>query len=81
MSRRSRHAHKEIEDAVVEAEARGWRVIEGRNHAKFKLLCPYADRSGCMILVWSTPKNPGNHALDIIRALHKCECGTDHDGF
>lgn len=79
MTGRSRHSDKEIEDAVSEAEARGWRVVPGKNHAWGKLLCPYADRSGCTVFVWSTPKNAGNHARDIRRALDKCSHGDDDD--
>ena len=79
MAHRARHTDKEVEDAVRYAESQGWRVEAGQNHAKFKLLCPFADRSGCMIFVWSTPRNASNHARQIRRMIEKCTCGEEHD--
>ena len=69
---RNRHPDKEIEDAVAYAEQSGWRVVAVKGHAWGRLYCALADREGCMISVWSTPRNAGNHARDIIRALGRC---------
>lgn len=69
---RSRHPAKEIEDAVAHAEFLGWRVIPVSGHAWGRLYCAQADREGCMISVWSTPRSAGNHARDIIRAIGRC---------
>ena len=69
---RSRHPDKEIEDAVAYAEGLGWRVIPVSGHAWGRLYCAWADRDGCMISVWSTPRSAGNHARDIIRAIGRC---------
>lgn len=60
MSRRRRHKHKEVEKAVTYAESLGWRVVAGTGHAWGYLYCPHADRTGCKVGVWSTPKNPEN---------------------
>jgi len=77
MTGRSRHTDKDVEASVAYAESCGWRVEEGKNHAKFKLYCPQADRSGCIVYVYSTPKNAGNHARDIVRSIDKCTCNGD----
>jgi hypothetical protein len=37
-----------------------------------RLLCPRNDREGCQLSVWSTPKNPQNHANAIMRAVGRC---------
>ena len=80
MAKRPRHPNKDIEDAVVYAEKLGWRAISGgKSHAKFKLLCPHSDRTGCITYVWSTPKNAGNHARDIKRLIDKCSCGDNDE--
>lgn len=76
---RSRHADKDVEEALAYAEKLGWRVEEGKNHAKFKLFCPQCDQSGCIVFVWSTPRNAGNHARDIVRAVNRCNCGGDDE--
>lgn len=69
---RSRHPDKEIEEAVAYAETLGWRVVAVKGHAWGRLYCDHADREGCMISVWSTPRSAGNHARDIIRAIDRC---------
>ena len=69
---RSRHPDKEIEDAVAYAESLGWRIVPVSGHAWGRLYCALADRDGCMISVWSTPRSAGNHARDIIRAIGRC---------
>jgi hypothetical protein len=69
---RPRHPNKEIEDAVSYVEALGWRFIKGKGHGWARLLCPRNDRDGCQISVWSTPRNPQNHAKDIKRVADRC---------
>ena len=69
---RKRHSDKEIEEAVAYAEGLGWRVIPISGHAWGRLYCAQADRDGCMISVWSTPRSAGNHARDIVRAIGRC---------
>ena len=69
---RSRHPDKEIEGAIAYAEQRGWRVVPVSGHAWGCLYCAWADRDGCMVSIWSTPRSAGNHARDLVRAIDRC---------
>src|ERR1700730_13886265 len=74
---RARHPKKEVEDAIRHAEENGWRVEVGGSHAWGRLYCPYNDtdcRCGefCISSIWSTPKNPGNHARQVKRVVDNC---------
>lgn len=74
---RASHPKKVVEEAVRYAEEMGWRVEVGGAHAWDKLYCPYNDvecRCGefCITSVWSTPRNPGNHARAIKRVVDNC---------
>ena len=74
---RSSHPKKDIEAALRHAESQGWRVEMGGSHAWGKIYCPYNDdgcRCGefCIACIWSTPKNPGNHARAIRRVVDNC---------
>ncbi len=74
---RAIHPHKEIELALCYAEMHGWKVIVGGSHAWGKIYCPDNDpmcRCGefCITCVWSTPKNPQNHAKSLRRIVTKC---------
>ena len=77
---RSRHSKKEGEEALRYAEANGWYVDErhGKGHAWGQLYCPFNDeecRCGvfCRVSIWSTPKNPGNHARQIRQVIDNCK--------
>jgi hypothetical protein len=74
---RARHPKKEVEKAIRHAEAHGWRIEVGGSHAWGKMYCPYNDaecRCGefCITSIWSTPKNPGNHARQLQRVVDNC---------
>ena len=74
---RNRHPKQEVEDALRFAESCGWRVEAGGSHAWGKMYCPYDSelcRCGvfCITSVWSTPKNAGNHARQLLRAVENC---------
>jgi hypothetical protein len=74
---RPRHPKKEVEEALAYAESRGWRVEVGGSHAWGRIYCPYDDsecRCGefCIASIWSTPRNPGNHARQIRRLVDGC---------
>ena len=69
---RPRHPNKHIEAAVHYAEQLGWRVEMSNGHAWAHLYCPLSTREGCMVSVWSTPRNPENHARQIRREVDKC---------
>jgi len=77
---RKRHSKPEVEKAIQYAEALGWRVEKGKNHAIYRLYCPHATRAGCQVSVWSTPKNPGNHARQIRAAVDRCPHQPPTDG-
>lgn len=74
---RFRHPNKHIERAVRYAESLGRRVVTSEGHAWGRLFCPHANRDGCIISVWSTPRNPENHARQIRREVDGCPHGED----
>lgn len=74
---RSSHPKKEVELALKHAEEHGWRVELGGGHAWGRIYCPYNDddcRCGefCISSVWSTPRNPTNHARALLRVVDNC---------
>ncbi|OQZ04959.1 MAG: hypothetical protein B6D36_11695 [Planctomycetes bacterium UTPLA1] len=69
---RPRHPKPPIEQAVRYAEQQGWRLKMSNGHAWGRLFCPYFDRSGCIVCVWSTPRVPENHARQIRNAVDRC---------
>ena len=74
---RPKHANKEIEAAIQEAESKGWRYKATGNsaHAWGRLLCPFESREGCMMSIWSTPRNTYVHAEQIMRRVKQCPHG------
>lgn len=71
------HPKKEIAAAIAYALSCGWRVEEGGSHTWGQMYCPYNDkdcRCGefCRVSIWSTPKNPENHAKQIRRVIDRC---------
>ena len=71
------HQNKEIAAALEYADSKGWRIVEGGSHAWGQMYCPYNDkecRCGefCRASIWSTPKNPENHARQIRRIVDNC---------
>ena len=75
---RPRHPKKEIEDALVEAEAAGWAVVKrsGHTHAWGLIRC---GPGCCSMSVYSTPRVPENEAARIRRALRRCLVAADDD--
>jgi len=70
---RGRHPRKEIEDALAEAEAAGWTVAQTASGHRWGVMrCGESSRAGCQASVWSTPRNAGNHARQLRRALQRC---------
>ena len=74
-----KHPDKHINDALNYVIANGWVIVEAgsSSHAWARLKCPYNDpscRCGkfCLQSVWSTPKNPQNHAKQIRRIADRC---------
>ena len=66
---RSRHGKKDVEKALQVAEAAGFSVTMSSGHRWGVIECGH----GCEHSVWSTPKNPGNHAKQLIRTVERCE--------
>jgi hypothetical protein len=73
--RRSKHPNKEIEEAILYAEQKGWIFKEsGKSaHAWGRLLCPLHTREGHQMSIWSTPRSAFNHARQICRLVDNCE--------
>ncbi len=76
---RPRHPSKEIEAAVRYAEGFGWTCTLSKGHAWGRLRCPHGQRGGCQLSVWSTPKNPHNHAEQICRRVDACPHQPDEE--
>jgi hypothetical protein len=74
MTKRKIHPNKEIEKAVQYAEKLKWRYIKvgGSGHAWGRLLCPLEQREGCSMSIWSTPRDPENHAKQIRKRVDHC---------
>lgn len=72
MSRRE-HPNKEIDAVVEEAVRSGWTLsISKKGHAWGQLFCEFKSRGGCILRVWSTPRNPEAFAKDLRRRIAKC---------
>ena len=69
-----RHPKKQIAHVVAAALDAGWRFRKGRprGHVWGLLLCPQADREGCRIRVYSTPRSPDDHAATIRTDIARC---------
>ncbi len=68
MARRP-HSKKQIQTALRYAEQNGWTVTPTKpGHRWGKAECG----RGCVISIWSTPRNPDSHATQIRRADDKC---------
>ena len=74
---RLRHPNKEIEASVAYAKSVGWTLEMSKGHAWGHLLCPLHSREGCIVSVWSTPRNAENHARGIRRAVDRCTHAID----
>lgn len=75
---RPRHPDKEIEAAVAEAETKGWTWRKQGHWGR--IYCPQADRDGCQVGINGTPRNAGNHARQIRRAVERCPHCREGDG-
>ena len=75
---RPKHPDKEIESAIQYAESFGWRYKKSGSsaHAWGRLLCILENREGCIMSLWSTPRNPFKHARQIKRKVDQCQ----HEG-
>lgn len=71
---RARHPKKEVESALKSAEEHGWTVEPKRKsgHSWGSMRCPAGE---CRESIWSTPRNTGDHANDLRRAVARCDHG------
>jgi hypothetical protein len=67
------HPNKHIREALKVAEAKGWTIKKsnGHAHAWGVIYCPYGHRE-CWMAIYSTPKNPENHAKNIYKTVDRC---------
>ncbi len=74
MEKRPKHPDKDIEAAICYAESLGWRYKKTghSSHAWGRLLCASHARGGCMLSVWSTPREGEIHAEQIRRRVRLC---------
>jgi hypothetical protein len=70
----SRHPKKDIQGAIDYAESRGWTFEKAgpRAHCYGMLYCPWTQRDGCRLSVYSTPRSPSNHARYLRREIDRC---------
>ena len=73
---RPRHPNKEIELALQHAESEGWEIKTSNGHAWGRMFCP---GGGCIASIWSTPKNPTNHARQLRRVVDRCRCEDEQE--
>jgi len=68
-----KHPNKHIREAIEHAESHGWEVVEsGKSaHAFCRLRCLLGHTEHQMS-IWSTPRNPENHAKQILRKVNQC---------
>lgn len=79
---RGTHPKKEVQKALKELRTAGWtiKIAVGRTaHRWGTATCPrqHPDGSGgashCVLAIRSTPRNEGNHANRLRRALRQCQ--------
>jgi len=74
-----RHPNKDIRAALALAESRGWRFVASNGHPFGRIKCP-CGHPECQHSVWSTPKNPANHARHLERMVARCRACDEHEG-
>ncbi len=71
---RARHPKKDVEAALVGLEEAGWIVTSTSSGHRWGVArCGESNRSGCQVSIWSTPRNPGNHARQLRQTLERCQ--------
>lgn len=73
MVTRARHPKKDIEKALRVAEEHGWTVMPtASGHRWGEMVCSHHGPRACRVSVWSTPKNPDDHANRLRRRVRNC---------
>lgn len=66
-------ALKDLEIRTLKVRDKIYKCSDERGlYAWGRLYCAHHDRDGCMVSVWSTPRNAGNHAQSVIRNVSRC---------
>lgn len=68
------HPNKHIHAAVEYAISKGWHFVAGgsSSHCFGRVRCGIPAHREHMMSIWSTPRNPENHAVQIIRRVDHC---------
>lgn len=68
------HPNKEINQAIQYAIEHGWHIVNSgkSSHSHCRLRCNFGHHEHQMSIC-STPKNPQNHAKQIIRKVDECQ--------
>lgn len=77
---RNKHPNKEIEEALKYAEKKHWRIENSKGHPFAQMYCPNvgckekceSNGKWCRVGIWSTPRNPANHARDLKKIVDRC---------
>ena len=76
---RKRHLNKDVESVIQYAEAKKWTIeTAGKSsHAWGKMKCPANQKdcrcgNFCIVSIWSTPRNSGNHAKQLKKVVDNC---------
>lgn len=69
----AKHPNKSIQAALEYAKKHGWEIVPyGRSaHSFCRLRCKQGHTEHQMS-IWSTPRNPENHAKQILRKVKEC---------
>jgi hypothetical protein len=71
MADRPKHPKKDVEAAVQYCEEHSWTFRKMGHWGR--MYCPHPDHADrCHISIFGTPKNEGNHAQQIKRAVDRC---------
>ena len=74
---RSRHPNKEVEEALSEAEEKGWRFRKMGHWGR--IFCPQANQEGCQFGINGTPRQPETHAKQLRQAVNRCPHTQDEE--
>jgi hypothetical protein len=66
------HPNADISDVIEYALSLGWRYTLSGGHAHGQLWCHFGQRGGCRYSVWSTPRNPVQHARWLRKKVDAC---------
>ena len=76
----AKHPNKDIRAALDVAVSNGWTVKKSgpRAHAWGTIKCGFGHRA-CWMAIYSTPRNPRNHAKQIERKVAACPAADNQE--